>query len=95
MLKLASGATKAAASSHVNSVGRLGTSIVGLGAGKTSMSCVATTGPLSQLSPGSTVYVIVIVPPQIVKLSDRSPDTVPAIAHAPVCPLLNEASGAT
>ena len=41
------------------------------------------------------MYVIVIVPPQIVKLSDLSPDTVPAIAHVPVSPLLNEASGAT
>ena len=94
LLKLASGATKLAASAHVTSA-IAGTSITGSGDGVTSIVTDSTTAALSQLSPESTVQVTVMVPPHCVKSASITPGTVPLISHVPVAPLLYVASGAT
>ena len=57
----ASGATNPAASSHVNSVGSSGSIISGSGAGRTGITNVSVTAPLSQ--PVLNVQVIIISPP--------------------------------
>ena len=81
------GALYVAASSHVKLGGRDGTVIVGFGAGRTSIVLVSVIAGLPQLSPGSIVHVIVIVPPQIVKSSDFTPGTAPLISQGDDEPL--------
>ena len=75
LLNEASGATKFIASPQETSA-IAGTSITGSGAGATSIVTDSTTAGLSQLSAGSTVQVIVIVPPHCVKFASTTPGTV-------------------
>ena len=87
LLNEAAGAVKFAASPHDTSA-IAGTSIVGTGAGATSIVTDSTIAGLPQLSADGTVHVTVIVPPHSSKLLSTVGVITPAISHTPVSPLL-------
>ena len=87
LLNVAAGATNVSASSHDTSA-IAGTSIVGTGAGATSIVTDSTIAGLPQLSADGTVHVTVIVPPHSSKLLSTVGVITPAISHIPVSPLL-------
>ena len=93
LVNVASGATKFAASSHVNGPAIDGMVITGSGAGVTLITTVSSTELLSH--PVGALYVNVIVPPHSSKSASTVGVATPDISHTPPSPLVNEASGAT